>query len=123
MEEEQTYLYYYQFDHSSPSNPILHQCASSAIPFEFPTVRDDKTMSASRYIYGTSVGVGTFNAAVGRAANIDTLVKIDVQTLISQGIENPPMPITGRVDNCSTVEILKSTDPNDTIKVFKMPPG
>ena len=122
-EEEQCRLYYYRFSLSDLENTITHQFALSSIPFEFPSLRDDVSMTASRYIYGCSVSDSSFGAALGRAVKIDSLVKIDATTLISRASQSPPTPITGCVDNRSVSEILTSTDPKDPIKIFKLPAG
>lgn len=143
QEEEQCRLYYYQFllppdpeqtrsqnlgsgvvDNESCKHPTInHQWALSAIPFEFPSVRDSVSMSVARYIYGCSVSGSSFGAALGRAVKINSLVKVDVETLIQRGQNNPPMPITGCVDTRSIAEILASKDPKDPIKIFMMPHG
>lgn len=123
-EEEQCRLYYYRFDLSDPeANTISHQFALSALPFEFPSIRADVSMAAARYVYGCSVSEGTFGSALGRAAKIDSLVKIDVESLIAQGKANPPTPIVGCVDTRLVPEILASKDPNDPIQIFKFPPN
>lgn len=130
QEEEQCRLYFYQFCLSSPllleenkGNKILHQWALSKIPFEFPSLRDSVSMSAAKYIYGCSVGGTTFGAALGRAVKINSLVKIDVERLIQEGIRNPPKPITGYVDGRNIAEVTASKDSRDPIKVFMMPEG
>jgi carotenoid cleavage dioxygenase-like enzyme len=125
VEEEQCRLYYYRFDLSSPSdkNTISHQFALSAIPFEFPSLREDVSMTKARYIYGCSVSDASFGAALGRSVKIDSLVKVDTTTLIARGMKGAPTPITGCVDTRTMPEILASQDPNDPIKVFKMPRG
>ena len=133
QEEEQCRLYYYQFrlphtsERSNPlagdDNVITHQWALSTIPFEFPSLRDSVSMSAAKYIYGCSVSDSSFGAALGRAVKINSLVKIDVETLIKKGIRNPPKQITGCVDTRNMQEIVASRDPTDPIKVFKMPSG
>jgi carotenoid cleavage dioxygenase-like enzyme len=123
QEEEQCRLYYYRFPLGGSSNTISHQFALAAIPFEFPSVRDDVSMGAARYIYGCSVSDSSFGAALGRAVKIDSLVKVDIKALISRAQNNPPISITGCVDNRSVPEILASQDPNDPIKIFKLPPG
>jgi carotenoid cleavage dioxygenase-like enzyme len=125
VEEEQCRLYYYSFDLSSPPvrNEIQHQWALSAIPFEFPSMRDDVSMSAAKYIYGCSVSDRSFGAALGRAVKIDALVKIDVEKLIVRGRANPPRSITGCVDERSVSEVLRSKDEEDPIKIFKLPDG
>lgn len=125
VEEEQCRLYYFRFDLGSSSSiePITHQWAISAIPFEFPSIRDDISMKKVKYVYGCSVSDATFGAALGRAVKIDSLVKIDVHTLISRGIANPPPSVTGCVDTRSVSEILRSNDPEDPIQIFKLPAG
>ncbi|CAL3968102.1 unnamed protein product [Diplocarpon coronariae] len=122
-EEEQCRLYYYRFSLSSSENKITHQFALTAMPFEFPSLRDDMSMSSARYIYGCSVSDSTFGAALGRAVKIDSLVKVDATTLIERAEQNPPSPITGCVDGRSVAEILAGNDPHDPIKIFKLPPG
>jgi len=122
-EEEQCRLYYYRFSLSGNKNTITHQFALSAIPFEFPSLRDSASMSAARYIYGCSVSDSSFGAALGRAVKIDSLVKIDAKSLIARAEKNRPVPITGCVDNRCVSEILASADPKDPIKIFKLPPG
>ncbi|KAL8741222.1 MAG: hypothetical protein Q9190_006150 [Brigantiaea leucoxantha] len=125
QEEEQCRLYYYQFDLSSdPSrNDIIHQWALAAIPFEFPTLRDSVSMSAAKYIYGCSVRGTTFGASLGRGVKINSLVKMDVETLITKGKRDPPTPIKGCVDKRDLDTIAASNDLNDPIKIFMMPEG
>ncbi|KAI4187846.1 MAG: hypothetical protein L6R41_002541 [Letrouitia leprolyta] len=125
QEEEQCRLYYYEFQLSSKgsTSTILNQWALSAIPFEFPVLRDDVSMSAAKYIYGCSVSGTTFGAALGRAVKINSLVKIDVEALIARGKRNPPTPIKGCVDTREMDAILASNDSQDPIKVFHMPDG
>lgn len=133
-EEEQCRLYYYQFCLANAvpsyttkdnihSNKILHQWALSAIPFEFPSLRDSVCMSPAKYIYGCSVAGATFGAALARAVKINSLVKIDAETLIAKGMKDPPIQIIGCVDERNVAEVLQSNDPKDPIKVFKMPEG
>ena len=133
QEEEQCRLYYYQFclpqslDRwdcvSGNDNLIVHQWSLSVIPFEFPSLRDSASMSAAKYIYGCSVSDTSFGAALGRAVKMNSLVKIDVETLIEKGIRNPPNQITGCVDTRDISEVMASQDPLDPIKVFRMPEG
>ena len=133
-ELEQCRLYYYQFclsdklsDNEQPyissETLIKHQWALSSIPFEFPSVRDSVSMSAAKYIYGCSVSGASFGAALGRAVKINSLVKVDAETLIARGIRDPPTQITGCVDTRGVNTVLASDDPDDPIKVFMMPPG
>ena len=133
QEEEQCRLYYYKFclpqssgnsnAISGNDNLIAHQWALSAIPFEFPSVRDSVSMSAAKYIYGCSVSDTSFGAALGRAVKINSLVKMDVETLVDKGLRDSPQQITGCVDTRDMSEVLGSLDPLDPIKVFKMPSG
>lgn len=123
-EEEQCRLYYYSFGLDQGSrNAIKHQWALSAIPFEFPSLRDSVSMSAARYIYGCSVSDSSFGAALGRAVKMNAIVKMDVESLIAKGKRNPPTSISGCVDSRSISEIIASSDMSDPIKVFKMPEG
>ena len=125
QEEEQCRLYYYQFElaNNTRENVILHQWALAAIPFEFPSLRNSMSMSAAKYIYGCSVTGTTFGASLGRAVKINSLVKVDVETLIERGKRDPPAAVTGCVDERDIDEIVASEDPNDPIKVFLMPKG
>jgi carotenoid cleavage dioxygenase-like enzyme len=123
-EEEQCRLYYYQFVMDSSSNEIKHQFALSAIPFEFPSIREDMSMSAAKFVYGCSTSQGSFGAALGRAVKIDCLVKIDAETLIKRGRKDPTLtPITGCVDERTVEEILRSAIPGDTVQILKLPEG
>lgn len=128
IEEEQCRLYYYQFSLSSAPttnspNIITDQWALSAIPFEFPSLRNDTSMKAAKYVYGCSVSDSSFGAALGRAVKIDSLVKMDVETLIERGKRDPPATVIGCVDHRNVSDVLASADPEDPIKVFKLPPG
>ncbi|KAI9851042.1 MAG: hypothetical protein M1838_004568, partial [Thelocarpon superellum] len=123
LEEDQCRLYYYRFDlDATLPNVITHQWALSAIAFEFPSIRSDLSMSAARYVYGCSSS-SNFSAALGRAVKIDSLIKMDVATLIARGLRSPPVSITGCVDMRDIDDVVASTDPHDPIKVFSMPPG
>jgi carotenoid cleavage dioxygenase-like enzyme len=122
-EEEQCRLYYYRFSLSGSENTITHQFALTSIPFEFPSLRDDTSMSASQYIYGCSVSDSTFGTALGRAVKIDSLVKVDATVLIQRAQQSPPTSITGCVDTRTVPEIIASKNPGDPIKIFKLPPG
>lgn len=134
QEEEQCRLYFYQFclpsslgadkdQNSASENTIRHQWALSAVPFEFPSLRDSVSMSSAKYIYGCSMSNDSFGAALGRAVKINALVKVDVEVLIQEGLNNPPRPISGCVDTRSVAEILASDNAADPIKIFKVPEG
>ncbi|OAL57064.1 carotenoid oxygenase [Pyrenochaeta sp. DS3sAY3a] len=122
-DEEQCRLYYYRFS-LSPATPniVTHQFALSAIAFEFPTVSPLTDMTHARYIYGCSTSIESFGAALGKATKIDVLVRIDVHALLARANEFEPEPMIGCVDARTMDEILASTDPNDPIKAFKLPP-
>ena len=126
QEEEQCRLYYYRFSLDNPGQPcvIQHQFALSAVPFEFPSIREDKSMTNAKYVYGCSVSSGSFGAALGRAVKIDCLVKIDAETLITLGKNDESLrPVSGCVDTRSVDEVLQSDRLDDPIQVFKLPPG
>lgn len=125
VEEEQCRLYYYNFplrlDPGQPTH-IRHQWALSAIPFEFPSVPRGMEMQESRYIYGCSTSE-SFTVALGKAAKIDYLCKIDATALIAKGMARPPLAIKGCVDTRTVKQVAASQDPNDPIKVFALPKG
>ena len=124
-EEEQCRLYYYNFSLSDKSgwpSHIKHQWALSAIPFEFPTTAPEYQMQEARYVYGCTAST-SFTVALGKAAKVDYLAKIDVKTLIARGKTNPPQPIKGCVDTRTLGQIVSSGDPDDAIKLFQMPRG
>ncbi|OTA89073.1 hypothetical protein M434DRAFT_34559 [Hypoxylon sp. CO27-5] len=126
-EEEQCRLYYYSFPFSNgkinKTATIRHQWGLSAIPFEFPTTSPSHSMSVARYIYGCSTGAISYRPALGKAAKIDYIAKIDAETLIAQGIAHPPQQIKGCVDTRSVDEIMQNTDDKDPVKLFRMPRG
>ncbi|KAB8233906.1 carotenoid oxygenase family protein [Aspergillus alliaceus] len=116
-------LYFYQFDLTRPWNIISHQWALSAIPFEFPHVPKQSTMSETRYVYGCSTTEGCFGTALGKAVKIDCIVKVDAKGLIQQGLETSPEPIFGCVDCRSVQEIVQDRKSNDPISIFRLPTG
>ncbi|KAF6809134.1 carotenoid oxygenase [Colletotrichum sojae] len=125
-EEEQCRLYYYKFplsDIAGVQFNIRHQWALSAISLEFPTVAPAYAMQEARYVYGCTTGEASYTVALGKAAKIDHLAKFDVRTLIDRGVASPPQPIKGCVDTRNVYQVLASQDPEDPIKLFKMPKG
>lgn len=126
-EEEQCRLYYYNFPLSrtadEPQKRIRHQWALSAISFEFPTMSPSHSMRDARYVYGCSTADGSYTVALGKAAKIDYLAKVDVQTLIARGTKAPPQPVKGCVDTRTVAEIMAADDPDDPIRLFRMPDG
>lgn len=127
-EEEQCRLYYYGFplipDDSDETPTIRNQWALSAIPFEFPSISSQHAMSAARFVYGCSMSSPSYySAALGKAAKIDYVAKIDIETLIARGTAHPPQQIKGCVDRRNIDEVMRSTDVDDPIKLFRMPEG
>jgi carotenoid cleavage dioxygenase-like enzyme len=122
-DNEQCRLYYYRFPLTSSAPTISHQYALSAIPFEFPALNPANEMATARYIYGCSTSNEQFGAALGKAAKVDVLVKIDVRTLMSRAERTPPRNITGCVDTRNLEQVLDSQDDNDAVRAFKMPPN
>jgi carotenoid cleavage dioxygenase-like enzyme len=123
-EEEQCRLYYYRFAmDSETTNDITHQFALAAIPLEFPTVSPLTEMTNAQYIYACSTLNESFGAALGKATKIDLIVKTDTKALLSRAQHTPPTSITGCVDDRTVDQILASTDCNDPIKMFRLPPN
>lgn len=145
---EECLLYYCQYSYSM--RPILiltyspdrlplngsitpsHAFPLLAIPFEFPNISPLTSMRAARYIYGCSMMSGTFSAALAGGAKIDALVKVDVQTLIHQGLERGGGENEEYVDGRSAVDIWESQErrnamgqdgKDDAAKLFRMPKG
>lgn len=128
VEEEQCRLYYYSFPlaaNGRGERPMIrNQWALSAIPFEFPSVSSRHAMTAARFVYGCSMASSShWSPALGKAAKIDHLAKVDVGALIARGIAHPPQQIRGCVDRRSIEEIMQSKDANDPIQLFRMPQG
>ncbi|KAF1913522.1 carotenoid oxygenase [Ampelomyces quisqualis] len=123
-DEEQCRLYYYRFAMTpGAANTITHQFALSGIPFEFPTVSPLTDMTNAKYIYGCSTTDESFGAALGKATKIDLIIKMDVKALLAQAQRSPPASVTGCVDDRSIDQIMASTDLEDPIKTFKLPPN
>ncbi|KAI0121166.1 retinal pigment epithelial membrane protein [Xylariales sp. AK1849] len=127
VEEEQCRLYYFSFPLGTDGTDrptIRNQWALTAIPFEFPTLSPAHEMTPARYVYGCSTGSSShYTAALGKASKIDYLAKVDVETLIARGTAHPPQQIKGCVDSRSIDEIMRSTDPDDPIRLFRLPEG
>lgn len=125
-------LYYYAFP-LQPETPSTQDLAPSfafplsVIPFEFPTTSFEKSMAGAQFVYGCSMRTGSFSAALGAAAKIDCLVKIDVHALVSRGRDSPGQGVEEAVDTRTVAEILAeqhaaagaTTGP---IQVFALPP-
>ncbi|THC90852.1 hypothetical protein EYZ11_009683 [Aspergillus tanneri] len=122
-EEEQCRLYYYQFNLSDQCNNITHEWALSAIWFELPVVPKSKSMRNARFVYGYSTAQASFGDLTLQALKADCLVKVNAGALIEKGKKESPVRVMGCVDKRSISEIITSADPNDPIKVFRMPPG
>ncbi|KAH7311583.1 retinal pigment epithelial membrane protein [Stachybotrys elegans] len=124
-EDDQCRLYFFSFQLSA--NPgeagvVQHQWALSAIPFEFPTLAPGYEMQQAQYIYGCSTSEA-FSAALGKAAKVDFLAKMDVRKLVAKGTAAPPQAIKGCVDTRTIAEIIEDNGEDDAIKIFAMPKG
>lgn len=120
--EPECRLYYYQFPSAGSSDHIVQQWALSVIPFEFPHVPGHLQMSATKYVYGCSMREGNFATTHNSCYKIDSLVKVNVDSIIRKGLDNPPSQVHGCVDTRSIHEIINSQDPHDPIQVFALPP-
>lgn len=133
---EKCQLYYWRFDMQESSvekldNTITHEFALSDVPFEFPSINEQYGLKQARYVYGTSMTDGTFDAGLGKAAKIDALVKMDTDALISRGKKLSGQQKLQRGDSVDTrtvEEVLEAqragtADPQDPIKIFEMPKG
>lgn len=124
-EDDQCRLYHYAF--CLKSSQITAQYALSAISFEFPSVHPVLDMQKARYVYGCTITLSSFNAALGRSAKIDALAKLDTKTLIETGDRLTDLgkiePVTGCVDMRTVQEILDNPLENDPIQIFRMPAG
>lgn len=117
-------IFYYRFLLSDTGkNIITHQWALSAIPFEMPIVPTAYARTGPKFIYGCSSQDAIFGAETGEPMKVDCLVKIDVQTLITRGVNEDTQSIDGCVDRRNIQEILTSDDPQDPIKIFQAPEG
>ncbi|KAJ5936852.1 hypothetical protein N7466_003302 [Penicillium verhagenii] len=115
-------LYYYRFllsDHTQ--NRITHQWALSAIPFEMPVV--SPSTNTPKYVYGCSSKDKMFGSSTDNPMKINCLVKMDIGTLIQQGIEKKTKDVDGCVDERLIREVIQSEDTGDCIKVFQAPDG
>jgi len=119
-EDDVCQIYYYRFPLTSTT--ISHEFALSSIPFEFPSMSHAASMQDAQYIYGCTMRAGSFNAALGGAAKIDCLARIDVRTLVQRGIARG-LRKGDAVDPRSVLDILASTDESDPIRIFEMPQG
>ncbi|RKL39848.1 hypothetical protein BFJ72_g6577 [Fusarium proliferatum] len=123
VRKDECTLYYYRFSLSSNEICISQQWALSAIPFEFPHVPKHLTMSSTTFVYGCSVGQRDHTNEPQKSFKIGSIVKFNVQMLITEGIANPPVAVSGYVDDRTIGEILASQDPDDSIQIFPMPYG
>ncbi|KAK4048665.1 hypothetical protein OIV83_004635 [Microbotryomycetes sp. JL201] len=119
-------LYYYQFGLArSAKSEASRSFALSTIPFEFPTVSFKHSMSGPHYVYGCSMKQGSFSAALGSAAKIDCLVKINVASLVKQGLARGLGP-EDAVDTRTVIEILEQQSDlksSSDVLVFPLPHG
>lgn len=86
-------------------------------------------MKDAKYVYGCSMKSGSFSAALGKAAKIDCIVKVNVRRLIARGTKGGNKNEEA-VDVRTIGEILRSQsqrgvegEDQDDIRVFEMPIG
>lgn len=130
-------LYYYAFPLEGPTSDKAsavvdlapsHAFPLSVIPFEFPTTSFEHSMSGARYVYGCSMRNGSFSAALGSAAKIDCLVKVDVHTLVGRGRATASKRgVEDAVDTRTVGRILveqneRGGSTSGPIQVFALPP-
>lgn len=126
-------LHYYRFelpadyytDRPSTTGKITHSFPLSAIPFEFPTNHPDLGMQSSRYVYGCTMGSGSFDERLGGAAKVDCLVKIDVLALVKNGIRRGEGKFGKPVDERSSSQIMDDWKRGlkGPIEIFHLPQG
>ncbi|GAA5860989.1 hypothetical protein JCM3774_003218 [Rhodotorula dairenensis] len=120
-------LYFYRFPvsprstsrHLEPS----HQFPLASIPFEFPTVPQDRVVGPAKYVYGCSVKHGNFDAALGGAAKIDCLVKVNAALLVQRGIkraEAGKQDMETPVDQRTIAEVLATQTPRGGTRVLSL---
>ena len=128
---EKCQLYYWRFDlERTDVDSISHEFALSDVPFEFPTINEQCSMQQAKYVYGTSMRDGTFDAGLGKAAKIDALVKVDAETLIRKGKamwSQGKLKAGDSVDTRTVEEIVtaqrEEENADEAIKIFAMPRG
>ncbi|KAK4054028.1 hypothetical protein OIO90_003673 [Microbotryomycetes sp. JL221] len=126
-EHDTCLLYYYQFDLARTASPNAKRSfALSSIPFEFPTVAFKQSMRGPTFVYGCSMKMGSFSAALGSAAKIDCLVKMNIKSLIKQGLARG-LGREDAVDQRTVVEVLEAHSNQagapDDVQIFALPQG
>ncbi|KZT52911.1 carotenoid oxygenase [Calocera cornea HHB12733] len=124
--EDPPQLHYYRFPLSSPAlSPQAHNPSHSfpllSIPFEFPCLPPPLSTRDSRFVFGCSMQHGSFTPAL-QGAKIDCLVRVDVRALIARGLARKHGAYTP-VDARSMREFIASTDRDDPVRVFCLPPA
>jgi len=127
-------LHYFRFaipptygDTVNPPNTgiITHSFPLTAIPYEFPTLPADLSMSRTKYIYGCTMQSGSFDERLGGAAKVDCIVKIDVETLIARGLARGEGKNMVPVDQRSSAEIMDENAKGiqGPVEIFALPEG
>lgn len=130
--EESCQLYYYRFplhDSKSSLSPSV-AFPLSVIPFEFPATPVALSMSGeAKFVYGCSMKFGNFGAALGSAAKINCLVKVNFEALVAKGCaqgnkDDEP------VDSRPMMQIIEEQkkrvgdeEESEVIRVFTLPEG
>ncbi|KZO89674.1 carotenoid oxygenase [Calocera viscosa TUFC12733] len=120
--EDPPQLHYFRFllSPSSPARPS-HSFPLLTIPFEFPTLPPPLCTRENRFVFGCSMLHGSFTAAMS-GAKIDCLVRVDVLALIARGLAKGE-GTREAVDGRSMSQLLASDDPEDAVRVFRLPPS
>ncbi|WWD15924.1 hypothetical protein CI109_100348 [Kwoniella shandongensis] len=116
-------LHYYRF--AMRDGGITHSFPLTVIPFEFPSLPHDRSMSAAKFVYGCTMRSGSFDERLGGAAKVDCIVKIDVEELIRRGRARGEGKNMIPVDGRSSAEILSDWERgiSGPVQIFALPEG
>jgi len=106
-----------------------HSFPISKLSLEFPTTAPGKITRAAKYVYACSNSEEDLSAALGQAAKIDIIAKLDVSNLVSQGRRRNTTRKNLSVDSRTCSQILMDNQGIDSdisenpIQLFKFPNG
>ncbi|KAK8869803.1 hypothetical protein IAR55_000371 [Kwoniella newhampshirensis] len=126
-EDDVVRLHYYRFvmPTKGEEGVISHSFPLTVIPFEFPSLPHDKSMSAAKFVYGCTMRSGSFDERLGGAAKVDCIVKVDVQELTRRGRARGEGKNMDPVDGRSSADILSDWERGlkGPIEIFALPEG
>jgi carotenoid cleavage dioxygenase-like enzyme len=133
-EVDQCRLHFFRFplSHSADSPRPLrpsHSFALSALSLEFPTTAPGKSLTNAHYIYACSTSADDFSAALGKAAKIDILAKVNVPELVLRGKALDMRRTQMCVDSRTSADIIRNQNTQSAsmntsaIQLFQFPPG